>query len=282
MSNLSEILVDEPKEEEIKINENNPLHNYLNNINTKPQNESENIPNHENKKPLIENDPNSNNKQSSSTKKISIKLISPKDLNINNNNNNSDEDLNNPQNNSTKEKKNIEIKLPEKKEKIVEEINTNINQIDKKEEQNLIDKVPDNEDDEKEEKEEKIIKMEYKGQKSEEIIFSSISEYKIEPLIKKYTTNIFFLLVIPDKFKNLIQLTTYNKITRYIEDSYYILYSFHFINEIKTKKLGDDLSQILVQGPVRKSTEKLSIIMEIDGPGDHYRAEIRKKEEIIF
>ena len=57
MSNLSEILVDEPKEEEIKINEINPLHNYLNNINTKPQNESENIPNHENKKPLIENDP---------------------------------------------------------------------------------------------------------------------------------------------------------------------------------------------------------------------------------
>ena len=140
--------------------------------------------------------------------------------------------------------------------------------------------MPDNEDDEKEEKEEKIIKMEYKGQKSEEIIFSSISEYKIEPLIKKYTTNIFFLLVIPDKFKNLIQLTTYNKITRYIEDSYYILYSFHFISENKTKKLGDDLSQILVQVPVRKSTEKLSIIMEIDGPGDHYRAEIRKKEEI--
>ena len=110
MSNLSEILVDEPKEEEIKINEINPLHNYFNNINTKPQNESENIPNHENKKPLIENDPNSNNKQSSSTKKISIKLISPKDLNINNNN--SDDDLNNPQNNSTKKKKNIEIKLP--------------------------------------------------------------------------------------------------------------------------------------------------------------------------
>ena len=120
---------------------------------------------------------------------------------------------------------------------------------------------------------------EYKGTKSEDKIFYPLTNYKIEPIINDSKYNYFFILVIPQKLMNSIKISIYDKKSFKTEEmnvqSYYILYKFSFLSESKGKKLDEDLNYILVQVPVRKDTNTLITMIEINETQETYIGDIR-------
>ena len=191
------------------------------------------------------------------------------------NDNTNHKDINNILNN-IKENNNLSNKENNKLRKRNKSLNYNrrVNQTGIKEnfkddgenvERIISDEVFSINDDFKEEMNKTIIKKEYQGKKINYINYHSIKNYRIQSIIKDSKYNIFFLLIIYDKYINHLSLSTYVYISSFFGFSYIIIdYPHYFINEQNIIKKNEKVKYIMVQVPIKKDTRKLSISFCID------------------
>ena len=129
----------------------------------------------------------------------------------------------------------------------------------------------------------KIIKKEYSGNNSSNITNYPLQYYHINPMIKDSKYNIFFILIIQEKYMNQSFLSTYSDETGYFSFSYtYINYAFSLINVKKDIKNNEKINYFLVQVPIQKNTKKLTINFRID-IGYHYssyQTDIERRNEV--
>ena len=106
---------------------------------------------------------------------------------------------------------------------------------------------------------------EYKGQKSNNIIYTSLNINKIHPIINDSKYNLFFILGIQEKKINSTNLSIYTEHKNSIFfGTYYYIYNYYFLEQQIISKNKEKISYIIIQIPLIKDIGKLSFDVLVD------------------
>ena len=189
-----------------------------------------------------------------------------------------------------------ENKNKDKNEKIFEQIDKkdlDKKEIEKKENKNIKDPLSDGKfqllDDKikgkdklpKDGKKKKYNK-EYEGAKSKNLIFNSLQNYKIQPLIQDSNNNIFFNVFLLERDIKKYNLSTYYDESGMFQTSY-IIYKHYFIGEqIYINIYNENVICLLVQIALNKNIKKLSIMLSKDNKESYTEIEIKSERNNFF
>ena len=167
------------------------------------------------------------------------------------------------------------------------ETNTINNEVMNQNENNLINTINNNEDSNKNKKkkinegnnnenkpkdnkkeEDKNKKLNNKniGQKDIKIYYTSLNNYKLQPLDTDSKYNLFFILIVNEQNYKISFLSAYSIEYKYFGFSnsyYYINYNFNFISDGRFSQDGENLRYLMVQVPIKKNIQKIFIIYSI-------------------
>ena len=200
---------------------------------------------------------------------ISDKKESMEDQSLTNN----QERDNNKYNNTSKNnninitKENEEFKQDNKTNDIQKKYSTGTHGYDESdiEKEKKEDHIRNNSSNINEKKNNTITKKEYPGTIERNYYFNEMKQYKIHPIIKDSKYNVFFILIINEKYINNLGLSTY-----FIPNDKTLIYFYHhFLYEKKIK--NDDFKYILVQVPISKNNYGiLKVSLEIKRVINYY------------